>query len=346
MRNATIAELLAERFNLLPAVVYDTFPAVLFGRVLAIAVRLGVFEALHATPRSSDMLADNLSLSRRGSELMLRSLEAGGYLKSGGEQYRLTPRARKWLVRTSPSYLGHFIEYVELLHSHWLTLEETIREGKPRRTYFELFGEKEWKTYTLGMMDLARLILPRLVKKIKISKSARRLLDLGGSHGLYSIEMCRRHPDLTAEIVDTPQVLSTTAGIIREHGFEKRVLLVPGDLATLKFEHEKYDVVFAFNILHGFDEETNRRLLKAVANALAPRGAVYILDQFTDGRTRGVERFLPLMVGLNLLNEIGGDAYSFEHIQTMCSEVGLGDIKQHTIGLPGVRLLSVRRSRA
>ncbi|MBK7694468.1 MAG: hypothetical protein IPI30_09125 [Saprospiraceae bacterium] len=32
------------------------------------------------------------------------------------------------------------------------------------------------------------------------------MLDLGGSHGLYSIELCKRNPNLKSVIVDLPPV--------------------------------------------------------------------------------------------------------------------------------------------
>lgn len=345
MRTATLVERLAERFNLLPAAIHDTFPAVLFGRTLAIAVRIGVFESLHMDPQSSELLAAKLGLSTRGTELMLQSLEACGYLEKRGDMYRVTRRAKKWLVRSSPSYLGNFIEYIELLHTHWLTLEETLRDGHPQRTYFEKFEEKEWKVYTLGMMDLARLVIPKLSKHIKVPSTSKRLLDLGGSHGFYSIEMCRRHPTLVAEVVDVPQVLRTTREILAEHRMEQRITLVPGNLTSIQLEQEKYDVVFAFNILHGFDAETNQRLIRAVAKSLTPQGVVYILDQFVNSASKGIERLLPLMVGLNLINEVGGDVYTCAEIQGMCKKAGLHEVKQHTVGLPGVKLLSARRQK-
>lgn len=343
MRNATLTEVLAERFNLLPAAVHDTFSAVLFGRTLAVAVRLGVFESLHMHPQSSESLAAKLGLSTRGTELMLQSLEACEYLEKCSGMYRVTRRAKKWLVRSSPSYLGNFIEYIELLHTHWLSLEETLRDGHPRQTYFETFGAKEWKVYTLGMMDLARLVFPKLSKHIKVPSTSKRLLDLGGSHGFYSIEMCRLHPSLVAEIVDVPQVLSTTREILTGNRMEQRITLVPGNLASLHLEHGKYDIVFAFNILHGFDAETNQRLIRAAAKSLTPQGVVYILDQFVNSASKGIERLLPLMVGLNLMHEVGGDVYTCAEIREMCKKAGLQEVKQHTVGLPGVKLLSARR---
>src|SRR5439155_1084403 len=131
-------------------------------------------------------------------------------------KFSLAPQASKWLVKSSPQYIGNFLAYIELLQVHWMHLEETIK-GKPPKTYVETFTKNEWHTYTMGMMDLARLIMPHLLPKLHIPSGAKSLLDVAGSHGLYSIELCRRYPQLEATIADFPEVLGTTRTIVADN---------------------------------------------------------------------------------------------------------------------------------
>ena len=35
----------------------------------------------------------------------------------------------------------------------------------------------------------------------KIPENAKSLLDIGGSHGLYSVDFCEKYPDLRADIL-------------------------------------------------------------------------------------------------------------------------------------------------
>jgi|ERR1041385_6760202 cyclopropane fatty-acyl-phospholipid synthase-like methyltransferase len=338
-----LKERFAANLNLLPTAIYDAFPSVLFGRILVIASRLGVFESLHQRPQHAGELAKSLGLHPKSLELILPALTAGHYLKKRGDAYSLAPQAEKWLVKSSPHSMRNFLAYIELLHSHWMYLEETVKQGKPPETYIETFGKKEWEIYTLGMMDIAKLILPHLLPKIKLSADVRTLLDLCGSHGLYSIELCKRYPTLKATIADFPEVLQTTGSIIKQHHLEGRIKVKPCDVTKTTFEPEHFDVVFAFNIIHGFSDDTNRTFLRTIASTLKRGGLLYILDQLKNELSSGVDRLLPLMVGLNLLNEIGGNVYSFDEIKAWCSEAELGHTKAYRLSLPGVTLITASK---
>ena len=343
MNSLSLRERIAAAFNLLPTAIYDTFPAVLFGCVLVIACRLWIFESLVDHPRTAGEVAGSLQLHPRGVELILASLTASGYVRKKNQKYTLTPQAKKWLLKSSPAYIGNFLAYIGILHSHWNDLEKTLRQGFPPKTYVETFTTEDWTTFTLGMMDLARLTMPYVLPKLTIPLHSRNLLDICGSHGLYSIELCKRYPSLQATIADFPDVLATTGGILQEHGMQERIKTLPCNVLETSFGRETSDVVLAFNIVHGFDEEKNSRLFHVIASALRPGGIVFILDQLEDQGASGAARLLPLMVGLNVFNEIGGSIYSFEKIKTFCRDAGLHAVTLHRLRLPGVTLVRAEK---
>ena len=340
MRRFTIPERAAASLNILPTAVYDTFPAVLFGRVLAIAVTGGVFSALSGGPRAVRELAGDCSFDHAGMELLLPLLSSGGYLRLTPKGYTLTRQSRKWLLPSSPHYIGNFIGYIGLLHDRWSTLGDTLRSGKPRLPYTGSFGPAEWRLYVSGMMDLARLTLPHIRTKLVLPRGATRLLDVCGSHGLYAIELCRRHDGLKVTIADLPEVINVTKEIVAAHGLGERVTLMPMDVTTSDLPRASYDVVLAFNIIHGFDRGTNDRFVRSIANSLVEEGIVYFLDQFKKSGTRGVRSALPLAVGLNLMNEIGGSVYSVEELKLWCKGAGLSSFRHRELLLPGVGLVS------
>ena len=344
MHMFTVTERLAAWMNLLPAAIYDSFPAVLLGRALVIGHKLGIFDALVDQPRSDAQLASLLDLPLKSVQLLLPPLAASGYLKKSGADYSLTPQSSKWLVSSSPHHIGNFIAYIELLQGHWISLEETLKQGRPAKSYIESFTESEWKIYTLGMMDLARLLIPRVISKLTLPPETKALLDVCGSHGLYSIELCKRNPTLIATIADFPEVLATTQEIIRANGMEDRIRPLPCDVTKTMFEREEFDAILAFNIVHGFSPEANDRFLMSLAFALKHGGILYILDQLNDSRSKGVGQLLPLMVGLNLLNEIGGSVYRFEEVKSWCEKAGLKRVKMRRLSVPGVHLVEARKS--
>jgi hypothetical protein len=343
MKDFRITERFGAHLNLLPAALYDAFPAVLFGRVLVLASRLGVFEALDRRSLTIDQLSPELKLPVVSTELILASLESKGYLRRRNGLYSLAPQARKWLVRSSPHYIGNFIRYIELLHARWMQLEQSLASGSPERGYIDTFTPAQWLIYTDGMMDLARLIMPRLLPLVTLPPTARSLLDIGGSHGLYSIELCKRFPGLRATVADLPPVLERTREIVREQGLSDRISFLPCNLTDSSFAPGRYDAALMFNIIHGFAPRENKALLARVASALNSGGRLFIMDQFKWEKSRGVDRLLPLMVGINLLNEAGGNSYDGREVSSWCREAGFGEVGLKRLVLPGVGLITARK---
>lgn len=335
----TLLERLLHRFRLLPVPVLDAFASVLFGRALVIGVRTGLFEALrdHALPATD--IARRTALHPESVSILAEAFVEGGYLKRAGDAYALAAHGRKWLLRDSPHSLVRLVEYFEMLHERWGSLERTLRDGGPSSPYYAGFGSHDWETYLMGMRELARFLLPAVMKSIAIPQSAKRLLDVGGSHGLYALECCRRSEHLTATVIDFEEPLRWTTQFVRDAGLEGRVATMAGDFLTLDLP-KKQDIILLCNVIHGLSDAQNRELVGRLLNVLEPGGKLYILDQMrtTKGRSH-LARFIPLMVGLNLLHEIGGKAYAVDDIQRWCG--GDNKVRQLPLGIPGVTLVAV-----
>lgn len=337
----SLTERLSHYLHVLPVPILDTFSNVVFGRALAIGVRRRVFDHLKEKSSTVNELADATKLSVNGAALLVELFCSAGYLAKRGDRYSLTSESRKWLLQGSPSYIGNLIRYFETLYKRWDYLEHSLERGIPPRKYYETFGEEDWKLYVYAMRDLARLIKGDVSKRIRLAGNPQSLLDLGGSHALYSIECCRRYPSLFATVMDFESTVQFGKKIIEEQGMSKRVNMVAGDFMTQDLPQHQ-DCVLMFNIVHGFNERENQRLLDRVIEATVPGGRIYILDQLrTERHGQGLSGFIPLTVGLNLLNEIGGNAYSFDQMKGWCA--GVASIKKIPLRLPGIGLVEIVR---
>ena len=337
----TPVERILHRFHRLPVPIMDAFGGVLFGRALSLAVRRGVFETLAHGPRTIPEVAQATRLNERALEILLPSLAATGYLAEDGIRYRLSPGSRRWLLKSSPAYLGNLILYFETLYERWGHLEYSLEHGQPPRRYFESFSNDDWGVYVDAMSDLARLLLPHVMKRISLPPSPASLLDLGGSHGLYTLQLCRDYPALRATIIDFPGALQHTHRFVRRDGMEDRVTLLPGDFSQIPLPGPQ-DAVLMFNIIHGFSREECRLIIGRALESLVPGGKIYVLDQLREEkRARGIAHLMPLLVGLNLLNEIGGSTYSPGDVQEWCS--GARTIRTLRLPLPGISLIEVVR---
>jgi SAM-dependent methyltransferase len=139
--------------------------------------------------------------------------------------------------------------------------------------------------------------------------------------------------------MDFPQALETARRDALETGLAGRLAFLPGDFMEHSFPPGQ-DVVLLFNIIHGFSREANRSLVRKALDALRPGGRLYILDQFTAlQKGSRVARFIPLMVGLNLLSEIGGTSYGIDDVKEWCGPGAA--VRRKRVGLPGVGLVEV-----
>ena len=325
----------------LPGPVIDAFGNVLYGRALGIAVRRGFFEALAKGPVAVDAIARTTGFNASAILLMGKMFVLGGYCREEGDGFALTQEGRTWLLASSPTGITWLVRYFEVLHQRWSRMEYTLDHGGPPVPYYALFNDVDWKTYVYGMRDLARLLMPEVMRRLKLPAGAVRVVDLGGSHALYAIELARRHPEVQASVIDFPAALKHAGEIVREAGMQDRIALVPGDLTAVEIPPES-DAMLLFNVIHGFSEEDNRAMIARCREALKPGGRLFILDQLV-GRRKGsmLEQFVPLAVGMNMLTEIGGNTYRVEQVIGWCE--GFSSVRQVRLRVPGVGLIAAER---
>lgn len=106
---------------------------------------------------------------------------------------------------------------------------------------------------------------------VPVPNGATEMPDIGGSHGYFSVAICRRHPGLRATVLDLPSAIEHAAPLLDAEGMSDRVQLVAGDALADDLDAKAYDVVFLMSLVHHFDEAANRALAE---RSLAPCDAV------------------------------------------------------------------------
>jgi predicted O-methyltransferase YrrM len=111
-----------------------------------------------------------------------------------------------------------------------------------------------------------------------VPDGAREMLDIGGSHGYFSVVLCRRHPELRATVLDLPEAVAHAGPILEREGMGDRVVMRAGDALTDDLGEAAYDLILIFSLVHHFDDATNRLLVSRAARALRPGGYLVIGD--------------------------------------------------------------------
>ncbi|MDD3518739.1 MAG: methyltransferase [Chromatiales bacterium] len=107
-----------------------------------------------------------------------------------------------------------------------------------------------------------------------------RVIDVGGSRGAKSLAILKRHPHLTALVLDRPQVIDEARRYWSEHPTPEvdRVAFQAGDaFDAIPPARDERDVYFLSAVLHGFDDTGCITILRKLAAACGDGGARIVL---------------------------------------------------------------------
>jgi SAM-dependent methyltransferase len=281
MKLGVIPETAIERIGLItgqvPIPIAHALGGIVLARTVMVATSLGVFEALRARRLAAGEVAMACGADSFAIGKLLDALVSAGYLTFRRGAYGLTRMSRKWLLADSPVSLRDAILY-EAVEWRWLTgLDEFVRSGRPLDFHATMTAE-EWALYQRGMRAIAGLSAGEVARRVPVPRGARAMLDIGGSHGFYSVAICRRRRGLHATVLDLPQAVEHAAPLLARERMGDRVVHRAGDALRDDLGCQAYDLVFIAQLVHHFDDATNRELVRRAARALRTGGALVILE--------------------------------------------------------------------
>ncbi|MFJ8490066.1 methyltransferase [Streptomyces sp. NPDC094038] len=267
-------------------------------KALHSALALGVFEALADGPADLAGTARRTGLHPRMAADFLDVLAGLGLLERAGDGYRNAALAQAYLVPGSASYLGGFVELTnETLYGTWGRLTEALRTGEPQHLDPDKGGfvgdrhqdPAKMKRFLAGLDAYSDRMGTELARRVDW-QGYRSFLDLGGARGNLAAVLVRAHPHLQAMCFDLERTRPLFTEHIRGLGLEGRIGYTGGDFFTDPLPEA--DVVVLGHILHGFDTDRRRALLRRVFDAVRPGGAVLVYDRMIDDDRSDPERLL------------------------------------------------------
>jgi len=224
MRLASVPESLYERIGLtlglVPTPFLDTLVALMLARTLMTAVKHGIFGVVARGPQSADKIAEVCDLDVYATRKLLRALEGAGYLRRRHDNYELTRVAQRWLTPGGAKSFSDGVLHRYLDAGFMNHYDDYVTKGRAADFHKALTPE-QWNVYERGQRSHAALMAKEVAWRLPVSRQATALLDVGGGHGLYSIELCRRHPRLYATILDLPGAASPTASSLSSSGIDR-----------------------------------------------------------------------------------------------------------------------------
>ncbi len=317
-----------------PTPIFEAFRGNHATELLTAAVaHFNVFGRLAGRPMSPDELRRDLGLAERPAVVLLTALRAMWLLTAdAGGRLDLTALAREHLVPGGPFDVS---DYVGLAADSPGVREmvERLRTNRPAGAKDEkgaafiyregiesaMEHEATARHLTLALAGRAKNVAPLLAERVPPG-GARRLLDVGGGTGIYSVACLRRNPQLRAVVWDRPEVLKVAREFAESYGVADRLECRPGDMFRDPLPPD-CDVMLLSNILHDWDVPECRALVGRCAEALPPGGRLLIHDVFLNDALDGPLPIALYSAALFALTE--GRAYSAAEYRDWLGAAGL-----------------------
>jgi len=309
-------------------------------KTLAAANELDLFTRLAGgVELTADELASELRIEPRPAEMLATGCASLGLLERGEHGYRNTPLSEGFLVRGTPYYFGGLVTMFDRrLYPGWAKLTEAIRTNRPttwdperERSMFEREDPALLDTFWEAMHSLSSFTARTLADAADLD-AATRLLDVGGGSGAFAIELCRRFPSLRATVFDLPHVTDIAASRIADAELGDRVAVHGGDFFADPLP-PGHDVHLYSMIMHDWNEQHDRQLLRRSFDALPSGGTVIICELLVDDAKAGPPA--AALMSLNMLIETEGRNYTAGEYRAWLLDAGFAEPRTVRFDAPG-----------
>lgn len=238
----------------------------------------------------------------------LKILQRQGILENA--KYSNSLDADIFLDKNKPSYIGGILEmFNDRLFRFWSDLDEALLTGKPQNElkhsgqsmFEELYSDPaRLKQFINAMSGVSVGNFIALATKFDFSPY-KTLCDIGGAAGILSIQVAKHNQHMTCTSLDLPMVEPIARETIASQGVSDRVKTGVIDFFTDEFP--KADVITMGMILHDWNLENKKMLIKKAYNALPEGGAFIAVEAIIDDERK--QNIFGLSMSLNMLLEFG-----------------------------------------
>jgi hypothetical protein len=309
-------------------------------KTLLSAVGMEVFTELARVPATVEALQERLGLHARSARDFFDTLVALGFLMRDEQGvYRNTPATDFYLDKEKPTYIGGILEMCNhRLYRFWADLSEGLRTGQPQNEvkygrpnpFEELYADPaRLKEFLRAMTGLSRGANLSIAHNFSWARY-KSVVDAGTAQGDLVTQIALANPHIEGIGFDLPVVGPAFEDYIAHNGLTRRVRFHAGSFFTDPLP--KADVVTMGHILHDWDLEEKRLLIRRAYEALPDGGALIVYDALIDDERRS--NAFGLMMSLNMLIEThGGFDYTGADCCGWMRDAGFRETRvQHLVG--------------
>lgn len=313
-----------------PEPIFQTLLGYRAAATLRAAIELDYFSAIHEGKRTAEAIAAARGGTTRSARILLDALAAvcPKLLRKSGAGYALPPLARKFLVRTSPEFVGPLMPLYghRMMWDAFFDLPQAVQAGmsvKDQNAHTP--GQKFWEDFARATAAEAVPRARAILGVLKKLPPRAEILDVACGSGGYGATVAKAIPGAKLTLFDQAHVLSTTRTLV-----DVPARYLEGDLFKTAFGGP-YDLILASHVFHHFDERECRVLARKMRDALKPGGRL-VIQEFVPDEARA-KKPMPLLFAVTMLVWTrAGDAYTFRQIRSWLKDAGLKQV----VSLPGM----------
>jgi hypothetical protein len=267
-------------------------------QALFAALELDVFGHLAEGPKSLAGLAGETGVAAPRLVALLSACVGLGLLGMEGDRYVNAPAAAAYLVRSAPMYFGDYFRF-QIARQIYPTLGhlEMALAGERVDFYAKIQDPAEARRFSIAQHS-GSLGPAHVAAGLVDLAGCRTLLDVGGGSGAFSIALCRRHPELSATILDFPSVRPTAEELVGQAGLSDRIRFVEGDALSTAWPAGQDTVLMSY-LLSAVAARRVGELLGRARTSLRSGGRLMLHDFMLDDDRTG-----PPVAALWLLNAV------------------------------------------
>ncbi|MFO3392176.1 methyltransferase [Legionella pneumophila serogroup 8] len=258
--------------------------------ILSVADELALFVHLNNKSLSLIQLAQALQLNSRSIEILVNPLVCFGLLNQNNNKFDLTPTSKAYLLPESPFYWGAIFEAQRNREEHKKIIE-AINAGSNQLHFEGKAITDMWKegsitpeaarNFTKKMH--ATIFAPSIgAIKSGLFKSTKKLLDVGGGSGCFSIAFMQEYPQSEAIVFELPAVCNETKKYIEQYNLLDKISVHPGNFFNEKNWPTGFDGVLLSQIVHDWPLDQCKEILKHAYNSTPTGGKIYIHEMLLD----------------------------------------------------------------
>jgi NAD(P)-dependent dehydrogenase (short-subunit alcohol dehydrogenase family)/ubiquinone/menaquinone biosynthesis C-methylase UbiE len=314
-------------------------------QAIAVAAELRLADHIAGQPEATvEQLASATATDPDSLGRLVRYLAGLGIVKRSHTSVRLTELGELLRTDASPSLHALALLYGGPFYESFGELAHSVRTG--RAAFDHVFGKHHFEYFAerpqlAGLFDRAMAssasIFGRIADIVDLS-AASVVVDVAGGNGELLAQILSAAPQVRGVLLERSHALKAARSKLHAVGCADRCQLITGDFTTAV--PSDGDVYILSRVLHDWDDEQCRLILKRCAEAMSPKAQLLILERLLP---QDDSPSLAAAWDVHMLCNVGGRERTAGHYRRLLRESGFRLTGQHRLPLEFVVLQATPR---